>query len=606
MKATLLFVSSICLFLSCTNSNKNVGEVTDEQNLLWNKFTPQVFEDAKSQNKFVYLHVGAQWCHWCHVMEDSTYSDLEVQKYLNQNFILSKEDQDSRPDLFTKYRSYGWPALIVYDQNANEILKLRGYQERQKFLALMKNAVENPQIITDEAPNQAITDTLFAPILEEDLLSVFESKIDFDKGAYQTYKKSLHSPGIEMALACAGESDSLKNWLNLSIQNSYQLMDDQWGGIFQYATHFDWKDAHYERLLRVQAEHILNYTRYSSIFEDSIALQKAEKIYDYCNNFLSMKRPLFNNSQDADYVKGIESTSYYALSDNERRELGVPITHEVQFLKENAMMVNSLIQLWVATGDEKYYVRAENIFRVLRSEFKNENGLYTRNTTDASLFSLDDNIAMLNATILAAQISGQKKLLMEAENLAQKILEKFTNQEGSLNSVAGDLTLDSDVLGSSNMNASFVIHHLALISKNEILQKAAEDLAEKTLHESSDFSEYFIPYRLLKTKYMDNEPLHAVFILEESGTKIEREMLQKLIAYALPNLIIDRVYRSKMTSEEELLYGSTEPGTLFICNSSFCSSPITDPNEIRSVLIPENKKPILPEQHGFTKSGLTN
>ncbi|MBK6950952.1 MAG: hypothetical protein IPH24_02600 [Crocinitomicaceae bacterium] len=449
-------------------------------------------------------------------------------------------------------------------------------------------------------------DTSFARILDQDLLNVFESKIDFEKGAYKTYKKSLHSPGIEMALACSGESDSLKKWLSLSIQNSYQLMDHEWGGIFQYATHFDWKNAHYERLLRVQAEHILNYTRYSAIFEDSIALQKAEKIYDYCNEFLSLQRPLFNNSQDADYKKGIESTTYYALSDDERRKLGVPITHEVQFLKENAMMVNALIQLWAATGDEKYYGRAENIFMVLRSEFKNENGLYTRNTTDASLFSLDDNIAMLNATILAAQISGQKKLLIEAENLAKNILEKFTTQNGSLNSVVGDLTLESDVLGSSNMNAAFVIHHLALISKNEILQQEAEDLAEKTLDESSDFSEYFIPYRLLKTKYMDEEPLHAVFILEESGTKIEREMLQKLIAYALPNLIIDRVYKSKMTSEQELLYSSTEPGTLFICNSSFCSSPIKDPNEIRSVLIPENKKPMLPEQHGFTKSGLKN
>jgi uncharacterized protein YyaL (SSP411 family) len=281
MKATLLFVSSICLFLSCTNSNEKVERENDERTLVWNKFTPQVFNDAKSQNKLVYLHVGAQWCHWCHVMEDSTYSDLEVQKYLNENFILAKEDQDSRPDLFTKYRSYGWPALVVYDQNANEILKLRGYQERKKFLALMKSAVENPQMITNESPTENITDTLFAPILEEDLLSVFESKIDFEKGAYRTYKKSLHSPGIEMALAYTNESDSLESWLNLSIQNSYQLMDHEWGGIFQYATHFDWKNAHYERLLRVQAEHILNYTRYSAIFEDSIALQKAEKIYDY-------------------------------------------------------------------------------------------------------------------------------------------------------------------------------------------------------------------------------------------------------------------------------------------------------------------------------------
>jgi uncharacterized protein YyaL (SSP411 family) len=606
MKLTLLFVSSVCIFLSCTNSVKKVEQENDDITLVWNKFTPQVFNDAKSQNKLIYLHVGAQWCHWCHVMEDSTYADAEVQTYLNENFILAKEDQDSRPDLFTKYRSFGWPALIVFDQNANEILKLRGYQERKKFLALIKKAVENPQVISNENPEEESSNTSFTQLSYEELLSLFVSKIDFEKGAYKTYKKSLHSPGIQMALAYAKEFDSIKTWLHLSIQNSFQLMDSAWGGIFQYATHFGWKNAHYERLLRVQAEHILNYTRYSSIFEDSVSLKKAEKIYAYCNEFLSMKRPLFNNSQDADYKKGTESTSYYALSNDERRKLGVPITHEVQFLKENAMMVNALIQLWAATSNEKYYVRAENIFMVLQFEFKNENGLYTRNTTDTNLFSLDDNVSMLNATILAAQISGQKKLIIEAENLAQNILEKFTNQEGSLNSVVGDLTLEPDVLGSSNMNAAFVIQHLALITKNEVLQKAAEDLAEKTLQTSSDFSEYFIPYRLLKTKYMDEEPLHAVFILEKSGTKLEKEMLQKLIAFAQPNLIIDRVYKSKMTVEQELLYGSTESGILFICNSSFCSSPIKDPNEIRSVLIPENKNPILQEQHGVTNSALRN
>ncbi|MBK6524983.1 MAG: DUF255 domain-containing protein [Crocinitomicaceae bacterium] len=211
MKATLLFVSSFCLFLSCTNSNEKVERENDERTLVWNKFTPQVFNDAKSQNKLVYLHVGAQWCHWCHVMEDSTYSDLEVQEYLTENFILAKEDQDSRPDLFTKYRSYGWPALIVYDQNANEILKLRGYQERKKFLALIKSAVENPQIISHEISTEQALDTSYSQLSNEILLDVFESKIDFEKGAYKTYKKSLHSPGIEMALACSGESDSLKN-----------------------------------------------------------------------------------------------------------------------------------------------------------------------------------------------------------------------------------------------------------------------------------------------------------------------------------------------------------------------------------------------------------
>jgi uncharacterized protein YyaL (SSP411 family) len=379
-------------------------------------------------------------------------------------------------------------------------------------------------------------------------------------------------------------------------------MDPEWGGIFQYATHFDWKNAHFERLLRVQAEHIINYARFSSNFEDSVSLLKAEMIYTYCNEFLSFKRPLFNNSQDADYKKGTESTSYYALADHDRRKLGIPITHDIQLLKENAMMIQALIQLWSASGNEKYYVRAEKILLVLRSEFKNENGLYMRNPSDSCIFSLDDNVAMLNALLTAAQVSGQKTLLHESENLAQTILEKFSNDNETLNSVSGMLTLESDVLSSSNMNAAFVIHHLALISKNEVMQNSAESLAEKIVQSSSDFSEYFLPYRLLKTKYMDQEPLHAVFILEELGTKLEREMVKKLIAYALPNLIIDRVYKSKMTAEQELLYGSTNAGTLFICNSSFCSSPIQDPNEIRSILIPENKNPMLPAQHGVSNS----
>lgn len=606
MKSVLIFLSSIFILSGCNNSNHLTDKNPEPAELNWNKFTSQVFEDAKAQNKFVYLHVGAQWCHWCHVMEDSTYSDTEVQKYLNENFILAKEDQDSRPDLFTKYRSYGWPALIVYDQHAQEILKLRGYQERKKFLSLLKDAVEDPKTISDEPLVENTFDTSFTEILNTDVLNLFESKVDSEKGAYKTFKKSLHSPGIEMALAYAFSSDTIQNWLHLSIRNSFQLMDPEWGGTFQYATHFDWKNAHYERLLRVQAEHILNYTGYSSLFEDSISLKKAEVIYDYCNEFLSLKRPLFNNSQDADYKKGTESTSYYALADSERKKLGVPITHDVYFLKENAMMVDALIQLWAVSGNEKYYVRAEKILTVLRTDFKTQNGLYSRDQYETSIFSLDDNIAMLNTLVIAAQVSGQKALISDAENLAQAILEKFSNEKGTLNSVAGDLTLTPDILGSSNMRAAFVIHHLALILKDELMQTEAENLAAKVLQTSDDFTEYFIPFRLLKVKYMDEEPLHAVFILEESGTKPEREMLQKLIAYALPNLIIERVYKSKMTAEQELLYGSTESGTLFICNSGFCSSPIQDAGDIRSVLLPENKKPMLPEQHGFRNSALKN
>src|SRR5690606_18211623 len=157
-----------------------------------------------------------------------------------------------------------------------------------------------------------------------------------------TYKKSLYKPSINFALQFADKSDTLKQWLSTSINNSYQLLDPVWGGIYQYATHYDWKNAHYEKILRIQAEYVDSYALYGINNNDSLAIENAEKIYNYCNQFLSNSYPLFDNSQDADYIKGIESTNYYRLNDEERTKLGIPAVNEKQFLKENALMAKAL------------------------------------------------------------------------------------------------------------------------------------------------------------------------------------------------------------------------------------------------------------------------
>ena len=373
--------------------------------------------------------------------------------------------------------------------------------------------------------------------------------------------------------------------------------------MFQYATHSDWKNAHFERLLRVQAEHIMHYSRYGALFHSQQAIDQAEFIYDYCNTFLSLAPPLFNNSQDADYQKGVESTSYYKLRDAERRKLGIPITHGVQFLKENALMSKALIYLWAATGNEKYLVRAEKILHVLRTEFKNANGLFQRSQTDSLLFSLDDNVAMLDALITAGQVSGSSLFLTEAETLANTILNTFSNERGTLNTVSGDLTLEADVLASSNLNAAFTLFHLATITHNETLQQRAHHLADTLLAFTNDYSDYFIPYRLLAINYLQQEPVHAVLIFDEAGTELETNMVRELVSLGQPNMVIERV-RKKKTEEQELLYGDVASGTLFLCNSSFCSSPIITVEEIRDALYPENKKTMPQLQHGFSSSVL--
>lgn len=600
------YLFSGLLMNACSVPEVSSTQKLAEEAIRWNAFTPQVFELAKRDEKLVLLHIGAQWCHWCHVMEDSTYADADVQEFLNDHFILAKEDQDSRPDLFTRYRSYGWPAIVVFDASANELLKLRGFQEKKKFLTSLENVIAQPIPLSAES-SIGSTDLQNADSLSESqLIQQFIGQIDPEKGSLRTYKKSLYAPSIEMALVYCNQSDSLKNWLQVSIQNSYQLMDQEWGGIFQYATHSDWKNAHFERLLRVQAEHIIHYCKYGARFREPRAIQNAIKIYDYCNTFLSNRPPLFNNSQDADYQKGIESTHYYQLSDAERRKLGTPIVHNVWFLKENAQMSKALVYLWAATSDEKYLVRAEKILNELKRTYKNKNGLYQRSPSDSLLFSLDDNTAMLESLTLAGQISGDHTFIYEARELANSMLLAFSNEQGTLNSVCGAMTLTPNVSGTSNLNTAFAISLCATMLNDSILTKSAHLLSERALNTSADYSAYFIPYRLLRKSYLKEEPLHARMIFEKEGTTEERKMLQYFLLLGPPNLIVERIYSDNLTPDQRLQFGHVSSGTAFLCTSSYCSSPLTSCQEIALALWPEHKKTASPGQRGFSNTVLPN
>src|SRR5689334_18502457 len=73
----------------------------------WVGWSDEVFARAQREHKLVILDLEAVWCHWCHVMEDTTYADRDVQRILREKFICVKVDQDARPDLSNRYEDYG-------------------------------------------------------------------------------------------------------------------------------------------------------------------------------------------------------------------------------------------------------------------------------------------------------------------------------------------------------------------------------------------------------------------------------------------------------------------------------------------------------------------
>ncbi|HET7339308.1 MAG TPA: DUF255 domain-containing protein, partial [Candidatus Dormibacteraeota bacterium] len=75
----------------------------------WHPWSPEAFEQAKSSRKPILLSISAVWCHWCHVMDETTYSHPGVIELINSEYVPIRVDNDVRPDINQRYNMGGWP-----------------------------------------------------------------------------------------------------------------------------------------------------------------------------------------------------------------------------------------------------------------------------------------------------------------------------------------------------------------------------------------------------------------------------------------------------------------------------------------------------------------
>ncbi|KAJ9500087.1 hypothetical protein LTR96_004568 [Exophiala xenobiotica] len=86
----------------------------------WQEWSEETLTLAKKHQRLIFLSIGYNACHWCHVMERESFCSPEVADILNKSFIPIKLDRESRPDLDDIYMSYvtattgsgGWPLNV--------------------------------------------------------------------------------------------------------------------------------------------------------------------------------------------------------------------------------------------------------------------------------------------------------------------------------------------------------------------------------------------------------------------------------------------------------------------------------------------------------------
>ena len=460
---------------------------------------------AKSEKKLILLDIYAQWCHWCNVMENTTYRDQKVVSLISHYFIPVRVDAEKRPDLNKKYNQGGLPTTIIMDSEGNilwggiyvspeDMERLLSY-----FLSLDEKQIKKIAELNKKRQERAYR-RFFKKIKPKEpskkyIKKVFRSiKIRFDRengGFYGAPKfpkeKLLHFLLLYWKFL---DDEEAKKMMIKTAQGYMKLIDPVEGGIYRYSVNEYWTQPHYEKLLKDQSDLSLTFFDMYSQTGDERFFKSALSLVDFSiNRLYDRNRKLFYNSQGADIVDDegtilMSGEEFFKLGREERKEvvkkLGYPPKLEKSFYYgNNALISKSLFYAYIFTGKERYLQIGKDVLStVLKKAFSKKGVKYSKNGG----YYLSENVYMLEALITAYQITGNKKYLKKSLDLL-KILQRdyysrkiglLTDPEDTGISLKRISFIDDIIL--LNVRAVKSIYMLSVITENQEYQNFADSI----------------------------------------------------------------------------------------------------------------------------------
>ena len=96
------------------------------------------FEDAKAHHRNVMIVFDGAACIYCEYLKEDTLTDSAVQKEINDNYIILITETSESPELSSQLSVYGTPTTVIFDENANELGRIDGYEPPEEYLAHLK------------------------------------------------------------------------------------------------------------------------------------------------------------------------------------------------------------------------------------------------------------------------------------------------------------------------------------------------------------------------------------------------------------------------------------------------------------------------------------
>jgi len=356
----------LCLIFSC-NSEVNINSINKNQlsketslylkqhsqnPINWQRWSNEIFDVSVDLDKLLVISVGYSSCHWCHVMEEETFTNDSIAKIMNENFINIKVDREENPDVDQAYMtasqlmtgSGGWPLNVItlpdgspiyagtYHTTSQwaDILKriIRLKKDNYDGLKEIANNVKNGVIDINTIKRQEEVSEFKVDFLKSNI-EIWKQKWDLEFGGDLAQQKFV-SPSKYIFLLNYGIIYDNKEVLNhventLDIILSSGLKDFVEGGFYRYTVDNEWKIPHFEKMLYDQAQLISLYSKAYKVFKKAEYKNVVTTTISFLKSEMYSDLGLFYAAMDAD-TDG-EEGKYYSFDYNEL----IQISNETDF-----------------------------------------------------------------------------------------------------------------------------------------------------------------------------------------------------------------------------------------------------------------------------------
>ena len=576
----------------------------------WTEWGDAAFRRSESEDKPILLALTATWCHWCHVMDETSYSDPQVIDLIDSRFIPVRVAVDQRPEISHRYNQGGFPSVAVLDHRG-DLIAGRIYTPPEEMVRFLEQASSGHPDLIESAP-PSIAASAGEPGAEvTSVLQRLEELYDSNFGGFGSEPKQPPWDGVELLLERYGHTRE-KRLLTMATTTldgvRAGLYDQNDQGFFRYSVSKDWKVPHYEKMLCTNASLAETYFKAYQVTGRTAYRQSGLGALRYMlESLCDHSSGLFYASQDA-------GEAYYALSWSQREHAEKPRIDRTFYSGWNAMAASSLLKAYGAVGEESYLQLARDVLdRLWREGWTEEGGF--RHSMDGPIERdvepptqrsryLSDQVHALGGFLDLYQATGDAEALQTAIQVVESIQRLFGASDGGYHDVC-DISANPEpmmrpvkpVLENSLMGVALI--RLCCLTGQHALEQRARDtlslfrgvapgssyLGPPGLRRmEEDEEKLYLPAAPVWAKAWDmlqRGPVHFVLVGSSSDRRTRRLLRSALRVYAPHKIVQALDPQDDIDRVEDLGFPVDGPPALYVCMSGMCMAPVYTPAQVR-------------------------